>query len=190
MKKLLGLLLLFIFSFSLVGCFDIYEDKSKRDMELVDVKIYDKDNNEIKGTYKNFFGERSPKNKNTNLDKLNSAAPVFNYYVIDVSLNESYTIKIYFYSQKGFNLTKITLFGEDSSLSDEKYEVTDIVKEDKNYVATFTVDNVTESNNFYYVGLWYKGDMQYHFGTMGSNTYIKGAYLELPKEEENTGWTY
>ena len=93
MKKLLGLLLLFIFSFSLVGCFNIYEDKSKRDMELVDVKIYDKDNNEIKGTYKNFFGDRSPKNKNENLDKLNSAAPVFNYYVINASLNESYTIK-------------------------------------------------------------------------------------------------
>ena len=80
MKKLLGLLLLFIFSFSLAGCFNIYADDSKNDMDLVDVKVYDKDNNELKGTYKNFFGSRNPKSKDNNKEELNSAAPVFNYY--------------------------------------------------------------------------------------------------------------
>ncbi len=190
MKKLLGLLLLFIFSISLVGCFNIYEDKSKRDMELVDVKIYDKDNNEIKGTYKNFFGIENPKSRDNNVDELNSAAPIFNYYVVEGVLGESYTIKFYFYSKRGYKLTKITLFDEDTTYADNKFEVTDIVKEDKNYVATLKVDNLTESNNFYYVGLWYRDNKEFHFGSKGSNAYIKGVYLELPKEKENTGWIY
>ena len=190
MKKLLGLLLLFIFSFSLVGCFNIYADDSKNDMDLVDVKVYDKDNNELKGTYKNFFGSKNPKSKDNNKEELNSAAPVFNYYVVEGVLGESYTVKFYFYSKRGYKLTKVVFYDYDSVYSDNKYEVTDIVKEDKNYIATIKIDSLSESNNYYYVGMWYKEEHNYYFGSRGSNTYIKGAYLELPKEEENTGWTY
>ena len=184
MKKLLGLLLLFLFGLSLVGCFNIYEDKSKRDMKLTEVKVFDKDNNEIVGTYKDYRLIEFPEDK----EKLNSAAPVENFYIVKGTIGESYTVKFYFVSERNKVLTKLVFSSEMSYYSDTKYEVTDIVKEEGKYVATLRIENLSELNNFYCTISWFNKDKEITFSTKGSNTYIKGVYLELPSKED-TAWT-
>lgn len=186
MKKLLGLLLLFIFGFSLAGC-SYYYDLSKREMELKAIKVFDSDNNEIEGTYVNFFHGLP----NAATKKMNSAAPVFNYYVVKVEEGKEYTIKFYLESKYNKKLTKLVFNNEDSIYSENYYEVTDIVKENKTYIATMVISSLNTSNNLYHIVSWSDdSDVKNYFGSKGSNTYIKGAYLELPKEEENTGWIY
>ena len=189
MRKVLSLVLILLFGLSLTGCFNLYYDSSRRDMELVDVKVFDKDNNEIEGTYENFFGYRSPKFKSNDSEQLNSAAPVFNFYVVKAEEGETYTVKYYLESQKNNKLTKLVFTPDENVYNETKYEVTDIVKEDGKYIATMTINGLSELNNFYYISYWYSGDNKYSFGQKGSNKYIKGVYLELPTKEE-TRWIY
>lgn len=187
MKKIGLLLLMVIIGCSLTGC--IYTDFSKRDMELIDVKVYDSENNEIIGTYKNYYSEiydYTNVSYNEDIIPLNSAAPVENYYVIDAEEGKSYVVKFGFYSRNNCDLTKI-IFGVNSKATnpyEEKVECIDIKNYGDNYEVTLTIEKVEMANRLYETIAWNDGKTEHRFGTMGSNTYIKGVYFNLPSSEE------
>lgn len=175
MKK--SLIFIFLaFLLVLTGCNDenIYFDSSRKDMEVTDIKVYDSQNNEIKGVYKNI----------TLLDDnkmlhLNSPAPVLNYYVIEGKSDETYTVKFYLYSKKGKKLKKIELNHEPLTVySDEYIECTDITKENDAYIATLKIDNLSKQSQYYHITTWYNNSKNY-FGSKGGNSYIKGVYFKL-----------
>lgn len=176
MKKILLFTTLIISMFLLVGC-NLYEDTSKKNMKLIDVKVFDENNNEVIGSYKNYS-----EMYDISFTPLNSAAPVLNFYVVETEKNKSYKVKFFLYSEKGYELTKLIIneslhFSEGTLL-----ECTNIEKEDENFVVTFNVDKVDEDHNLYRVYKWYNDDASHHFSTSGSNTYIVGVYFKLPSK--------
>lgn len=181
MKKFGLLVLVIIVGFGLVGC---YTDYSKKDMELISVNVYDKDNNELVGSYKNYFNgihDTSSVDLAAAATQLNSAAPVENYYCVEGKENETYTVKFTFHSTKGYTLTKLVLTNNPSvgAYPKESIECTDIEKVDDNYVVTLIVEELKEANQWYKTIYWYNKEKQNTFSTMGSNTYIKGVYFNL-----------
>lgn len=177
MKKIFLLLLIVITELSLVGC-DPYFDKTKYDMELIDIKVYDKDGAEVVGKYLNYYSE---------IIQLNSAAPIEKYYVVDGVENESYKVKLIFYSKKGYSMTKLLLEnsykGSRYKYRDDDYniiEVSNIDKEDENIVVTLDIDKISTENCLYTTIKWYENDSLHNFNTQGSNTYIRGVYFKLP----------
>ena len=178
MKKILLFTTLIISLFLLVGC-NLYEDTTKKNMKLIDVKVFDENNNEVIGSYKNYF-----EMYDLSFTPLNSAAPVLNFYVVEAQENKSYTVKFFLYSERGYELTKLIVnesfhFSESTIL-----ECTDIEKEGKNFVVTFNVQNTDENHNLYRVYKWYNNDASHPFSTQGSNTYIAGVYFKLPSKIE------
>ena len=89
MKKIFLTFLCFLVILILSGC---YYDYSKRNMELIDIKVYDLEGNEIEGEYKNYFNILTKINK----EKLNSAAPAINYYVVDADEGIHLKLNSYF----------------------------------------------------------------------------------------------
>lgn len=186
MKKIISLILLIIFSVSLSGC-DMYGDSQKKEMKLIEIKVYDKDNNEIVGTYENYWtfrDEIAELSTSSELMPLNSAAPVENYYCVDAIENEAYTVKFIFYSKKNYELTRIGLSNEPGFSYIETIECTNIEKVRTNYVATIVVEKVDSTNMFFHVVNWSRGGVTERFHTMGGNTYIKGVYFNLNSTKE------
>lgn len=186
MKKILFLVMIFFTLSMFSGC-DIYADKSKRQMELIDVKVFDEENNEIIGTFKNYYTEirRDGKlNLNGSFLPLNAARPVINYYFVQVKNNCPYTVKFTFYSKLGYKLSKVDFSNENES-SSIAFECSNIEKIDKNYIATLNINEVNDNNKLLHIVNWYKGEEKHRFSTMGSNTYIKGVYFSF-ESLENT----
>ena len=162
-----------------------YYDFSKNDMDLIDVKIYDEKNNEIVGEYKNYYREIISPIKGSydyEILPLNSAAPVYNLYCIDAKVDKTYTIKLYFYSKKSYEISKISLRCMNTENEDTyNIDCDNIEKEEDYFVATIKVDKVEKTNQIYWIENWFNKNVKYTFGSKGSNNYIKGVYFDLPE---------
>lgn len=184
MKKLLIIVAVLLLGIGLVGC---YYDYSKRDMELVDVKVYDVDDNEIIGEYRNYYDDLFTslmQSSKLGFEKCNSAAPVENYYCINAMEQTSYTVKFYFCSINNKGLTKLVLTNDDNEII---LECTDIEEIDDQLVVTFTIQNMTTETQFYRIYIWNDGkEVSHRFSTQGSNTYIKGVYFKLATQTETS----
>lgn len=192
MKRIFILLIFCILLIGLTSCFSYY-DSSRKDMELIEVKVYDVDGNEIKGTYKNFFHgiSQSLTHKiSSELVPVNSAAPVLNYYYVDAKENTEYTIKFFFRSVRGYTLTKLIYNNELDNSYINKKECDQIEKSDDLFVATIKVDKVEAENQIYSKIEWYQDDTLHRFGCQGSNTYIEGVYFNLNNTTETTCLNY
>ena len=184
MKKLLIIVAVLLLGSGLVGC---YYDYSKRDMELVDVKVYDIDGNEIVGEYYNDYDDLFAslmQSSKLGFEKCNSAAPVEKYYCINAIEQASYTVKFYFRSINNRGLTKLVLTNNDNEII---LECTDIEKIDDELVVTFTIQNMITETQFYRIYTWNDGEeVSHRFSTQGSNTYIKGVYFILDAQTETS----
>lgn len=183
MKKIILLVLIAITELSLVGCIS-YFDETRKDMELIAVKVYDKDGIEVMGKYKSYYAEilYEETSLNSEIIPLNSAAPVENYYFVDGVENAPYTVKLIFYSKKGYNMTKLLVESSYGYRNDgsNTIETSNITKEDENIVVTLDIERVSKENCLYTTIKWYENDVLHTFHTKGSNTYIKGVYFRLP----------
>lgn len=187
MKKRIFVWVLAFIVIMFAGC-DIYADRTKKDMELIDIQVYDQSNREISGTYQNFRiydyeNENAAVSFTNEIVPVNSAAPVENYYFVKAKENESYTVKFTFYSLRGYKLTKIFLYNDPEIWpSAREIECDKIEKVGANYVATLTIDKV-EKTTYYHVFAWHNGQSKITFGTKGSNTYIKGVCFLMGNSE-------
>ena len=182
MKKVIIILMFCIFCVLLSSC---YYDTKKRDMELIEVKVYDKDNNEVTGEYKNYFTITTTDTLfkvSNDLKKVNSAAPVINYLIIEANKDEKYTINFIFTSVNNKKLTKLILTNDFESDYGNEIECTDITKDGKNYVVKYEVENIEESIA-YRALKWENGDTSNYFTIKGSNTYIRGVYFVIKDNE-------
>ena len=172
-KKIFIVLILFL-SIMLSGCIFSYADTRKKDMDLVDVKVFDKDNNELNGEYIDYF----------HMDFLdtNSAAPVEYFYQVKVKEKESYTVKFYFTSIKGYKMEKLILSDEYGN-NEIEVDKENITEEDKKIVVTFKA-SVDTSNIVLKIKAWYLQEEVRYFSLKGSNTYKKGVYLIVTGNED------
>ena len=186
-RKLSLLLFLLIMVVLYSGC-NIYKDYSKNNMDVTGVKVFDSENNEVIGSYKNYYRDiynYSKVSYKVNLIPMNSAAPVFNYYTIDAEEEKAYVLKIYFHSEKGYKLSKVSYYYSDiNELTENEFESTDIEKVNNDYVVTININKIDSTNQLYTVKGWYSGDNENTFSSKGSNTYIKGAFFNLPNENK------
>lgn len=179
MKKISLVLLFFAISMLFTGC---YTDNTKKHMELIEVKVYDKDNKEIKGTYQNyrFIDNKNVVKLSRTIVPVNSAAPVENYYCVDANENESYIVKFIFHSSVNFKLEKLYLNNNpESNSDDEEIECSNVEYIDGNYVVTLYIEKIEENLQYYHIIKWYNGNKTIHFNTKGSNTYNKGVCFIL-----------
>lgn len=179
MKKII-ILVLGLLIISLSGC-DIYYDKTKREMELIEIEVRDNDGNIVEGEYKN-ARDLSDGNDNYYITKtlINSAAPSINYYVFKAEEGKTYEVTFIFVSKKNYNLNNITVLpGKENGNNQEEVEVTDIVRIDGKFRATYIIENATPDKLLHVVTKWSGKSHEGRFGTKGSNTYIKGVYLDF-----------
>lgn len=174
-KRLLVFLLLFIFMF-LSGC--MYKDTSRKYMDLVDIHVFDENNNEIQGEYENYFGKLNF----IKFKKCNSAAPVCDVLNIKIKESKNYTVKFYFKSNKYYEMKELVLTNALSYYADEN-NITTIKEIDEiksGYVVTFNTSNITENNNRFIIKQWVDNSDKVHvFHTQGSNSYIKGVVFNF-----------
>lgn len=176
MKKTVFIILVILFTITLTGCYKHYEN-----VTFVDIKFYDLDNNEIAGEYRDYFHRdflnTSLKLSTTNVIKLNSPAPVINFYFAQVE--EGATIKVIMkFRVKNYEIKSLTLVCQNDILvKDNQMEKIEIV-EGYTYI-TYIVENVTKENNFYEVDSWSDGSSSYRFVSRGGNQYIRGFHFIL-----------
>ena len=60
----------------------------------------------------------------------------------------------------------------------------EIAKVNNDYVVTININKIDSTNQLYTVKGWYSGDNENTFSSKGSNTYIKGAFFNLPNENK------
>ena len=172
MKKIILLLMLMMVLLPISAC---YFDETRKDMELVAIRVYDKDNVIIEGEYSNYL-IYSPKKINNDIKKTNSAAPVEKYYYVNGKENEKYTVKFYFESQRHKNLESIYFgYDFDDSYYDELLEVSDVSEEDGKYCVTLEIDHLEVDKYIFKTVSWSDGEIKHNFITKGSNTYIRGV---------------
>ena len=176
-KKILIIIVLLLATF-LLYC---YNDTRKKDMYIVDVKVYDKDGVEIIGEYKDYYSAIVQEEEAMNT---NSAAPVINYYCVKIKKNSECIVKFYFRSARHYKLTKLD-FVNDAHNNYKYIECSDIEKKDEDYIVTLKIDSVTKENRIYKVINWYDdNNTQHYFTEMGSNTYLKGVYFYISDQED------
>lgn len=174
MKKIFLTFLCFLVILILSGC---YYDYSKRNMELIDIKVYDLEGNEIEGEYKNYFNILTKINK----EKLNSAAPAINYYVVDADEGDSFEVEFIFYSQRNRKMKYLRL----ESNNNDIIEITDLQDEDDKIIARVTFESINLDYQYFTVKEWKnKRNRSFYFYTKGSNSYIKGVYFNLDVDLE------
>lgn len=170
MKKNIIVILFLLLVILLTGC---YYDRSKLNMELIDIKVYDIDDNQVFGEYKDYY---------TNLINLNSTAPVLNYYYLEVEESSTYTVKFYFASSRSKILSGIKITNLDN---EETFTCDNVEKIDDNFVVTYTFSDINSSYHVFKVISWLNEEgMNTHFGESGSNTYIKGVYFYINEKVE------
>lgn len=180
--------IIFMFMLVLVVLTGCYYDNSKKDMEVTGIKVYDENNQEIIGIYKDYYrgiNNISTTSKTIFKENLNSAAPVLNYYFIEAKNDQSYKVEFYLKSEKKLELTKLSLINElNNSYPDETIEVLDIKKNDNEFIATIIIDKITTDNQIYTVHSWFNLQKENKFREQGSNTYICGVYFQIKTESE------
>lgn len=183
MKKIIIVLFIFVVMI-LGGC---YSDKTKKDMEVFDIKVYDEFDNEVIGTIRDYYrgiSKISTRNVITK-ENLNSAAPVINYYFIPRELNKSYKIYFYLRSENNYELTKLSLINElFTHYPEQKIDILDIKKEDDYFIATLSIDKIDETNQLFTVYQWESENKIQKFGRQGNNTYLSGVYFYIPEETD------
>lgn len=165
MKKILSIVSLMFLLCTLVGC-DIYYDTSKRDMELIEIKVYDEEGVEIVGEYENYFRE------------LNSAAPVVNFLFVDIDPSQTYYVDFIFISKKKYEMNKLKIANVNNPYEDV-IECTDILKEDGKIIARQAFSNFSETYRVFRIWSWYLSNTEKRFNTKGSNTYILGVVFNF-----------
>lgn len=191
MKKIIIILLLFISTF-VISC---YDTSNSNYIELKDVAIFDEEGNQIMGNiwqdYKldevvSGFYMSSKGDKNANIKKMNSAAPVSYIYTIDANLHESYTVNMKFTSKGSKKLAGIklsnSLYSEHNTYPLE-YIITEPTEEDETTTVSFKIDALTANNNFYSLSgytLIEKGkEVDYHYTVKGGSRHFKGICFNL-----------
>ncbi|MCI5939037.1 MAG: hypothetical protein SOU07_03245 [Bacilli bacterium] len=176
MKKRIFILLFLLIFMALSGC--MYKDTRKKYMDLVEIHVFDENNNELHGEYENYFG----KFNFMQFKKCNSAAPVCNVLNIKIKESKNYTVKFYFKSNKFYKMKELVLTNELSHYADET-NITTIKEIDEiksGYVVTFNTSAITEKNNKFIIKQWIDNNDKVHvFSTKGSNSYIKGVVFNF-----------
>lgn len=175
MKKMMLLFLLIVISFSLSGCYKHYQD-----MELVDIKVYQLDGEEIVGTYENYYDwvYDFENNSLTYKRKLNSAAPVVNYYCVKIMENTSVKVVFKFKPRlKKYEMAALSLYVQDDF--DNVITITEGIENvDGYFYVTNTFNNINKDKNLYATLNWQDAAGNKHsFSTRASNTYIYGCYF-------------
>ena len=185
MKKLIIVLFLCIFCVVFSSC---YYDSSKKNMELIEVKVYDSENNEVEGEYKDIY--KTWLNElfkvSNDVKRVNSAAPVEKYYFVEGKKDEKYTVIFTFTSVNNYELTKLILTHDFDNYHKDHYgeeiECLDITKEEKNFIVKFEVEGL-EEDTCLKTKRWEDNDSSHLFGTKGSNVYIKGVYFIVRNDD-------
>ncbi|MDY4787864.1 MAG: hypothetical protein SO253_00935 [Bacilli bacterium] len=167
MKKIFKYLTIVLMFFMLTSC---YTDQRKKDMDLKEIVVYDSKGSEVKGEYDNYYDrlDRVP---------LNSAAPVVNYYFVDVTENETYTVHFKFNSIRNYKMKSLTIKNDQN---EEKSVHEDVEFEGNYLICKVTFNNVHSGFNSYSISSWIDSEEKnHHFGIKGSNTYLRGIYFNI-----------
>ena len=177
MKKILLPLTMIIFMLVISGCYG-----RNRSLELEQINVYDINGIEVEGVYKDYYREIT-----NNFSKINSPAPVINYYTIETTEGASYDVVFTF---KASRKTKIKAVLLEQVTTHEKYEITDITYDGKMVKATYHIDGVNESQKLIRVASYLDTDgKKYAFGERGGHTYIRGVYFIFDKSQKDTKYT-
>lgn len=168
MKKIGLLIFSLLFSFILVGCY--YHDE---EVKLKEIKFYDLDDNEIIGEYKNYFHK--------DFLKLNSAAPVVNFYCANVDVGDTVKVVMKFKIKDEYQMEALSLkIQDDWSNIDSKMDKIETI--DGYTYVTYIVENIDETKNIYELYSWTnESGKEIRFYTKGGNSYIRGFYFPINK---------
>ena len=191
MKKIVLIGMLFVLTFVLSGCYNF--SAGIINGQLLDVKVFDEDKNEIAGEftfsrYENEFLVRNGVVKPVDYSTINSPAPAFLYYVADVKAYD--LVLIGFHIKENNNrvfshlrIDGINVFREDFHSIDE---------EDGGLWVYWEIDCTNQEVdflNFYIQSILFTfGEEEgYRRGTtwQEGRTYISGVYLRLQEEEDD-----
>lgn len=159
------------------SCYFFSKDKIK----VVSINFYDQNDEEIKGEYKNYYEELYNYNdqlsnflcsEQQNSTKLNSSAPILNFYYAKLDKGSYVKVKFQF---KGIEMTKVTLKDPDFNLT----EVVEFSVDDEYSYATYIVsslEDVTVLELYSYLDS--EQNIRY-FSEQGGRVYIKGIYIDV-----------
>ncbi len=177
MKKTILLFLATICMFGLSGCY-LHNEK----VVFSEVRFYDLEGNEIIGEYKNYFDHQFNNTSfrlSSELEPLNSVAPIENFYCATIEEGISIEVVMKFQKRVSKEFTSLIMIGQNDRLN--TLQLTDNIEEIDGFVyVSFIVENITKDNNLYEVTNWTDQDGEEHyFSSNGDNTYIRGFYLTL-----------
>ena len=177
MKKSLLLFLATICMFGLSGCY-LHNEGTV----LSEIRFYDLEGNEIIGEYKNYFGhdfKNTSLRLSSELEPLNSVAPIENYYCATIEDGTSIEVVMKFKKRIRDDFVALNFMCQNDRLN--TLQLTENIEEiDKYIYVTFIIENITKDNNLYEVTKWTDQDGEYHyFSNVSENTYISGFYLTL-----------
>ena len=159
MKKITIFLLLLISVF-IISC---YNTSNSNYIELKDVAIFDEDGNQVMGTIWQDYelGNVAPGlymsgkgDRQSNIQKLNSAAPVSYVYTIDATLHSSLTINMKFNLKGSKKLIDIKLSNGLHSYYesyDLDFTITGPTEDDPTTTVSFKIDSVTAHNWIHFI---------------------------------------
>lgn len=143
------ILLFFILVFSMIVVSGCTNDQTKREMSLVKIEVFNDNGIEIEGSWEYRYGYEPM-----------AVQPVYYDYFVPAELNESYTVKLYFFSNTGSTLTKFYItYNEDTSYADEFIPTYD----GEYWVSTIEVESLSESKTRWGMFSWYEDDVRNNF---------------------------
>ena len=181
-KKFL-LIWMVVFSLMLTSC---YFDNNKKAMELIEIKVYDIAGIAVIGEVKNYSDElyrlNSQSNWQATSQKLNSPAPVFNYYYVSISEEASYTIEFIFESKKGYEMKLLKIRAQEE---DTLMECSDITTRGGKIIVKFFAENVNPDYHIFTAKEWIDDkDQRHYFSAYGGNVYLRGIYFDLTSDKD------
>lgn len=182
MKKIRLIFVGILFIITLTGCYVRNEEAT-----FIDVKFYDSEDNEIQGEFKDYFNRDfdnlTLKLSSNNVIKLNSVAPVVNFYCAEVA--EGSTIKVVMkFRVKNNEMKYLTIKCQDD-WSKVDFEMDKIEMVDGFTYVTYIVENITKDNNLFEVISWNDDNETHSFTDRGGNTYIRGFYFTVNNATTN-----
>lgn len=185
MKKVILSFVMFLSFFILSSC-DIYYDTKKRDLELINVEIYSLDNQLLETTIMNSIelyyaceSILSQKYLSKGQIKLNSAAPVFRYVVLEEAKEEQYRIVYHFKSINNIEISSLQIRNYINENGYTEEEITSIVNNDGDISVEYlfnkedTIDFFGQSVHRYTK----KDGSTQIFGSVGGNEYLSGFFI-------------
>lgn len=185
MRRLIVVLLTVVILIATTGC---YQDTRKNNMALNEVKVYDEMGNEVVGRYVDYYREMDAYFTN-----MNSAAPVVNYYLIDVTDGMSLDIHFIFNSKNKKTMKELKIELADKlgyGSTSEKVILKDITNEADEIIVKYHLEIVSSTMPLITVISWLDDkDVSYNFGEKGGNVYVKGVFLKTPAISKKTSHT-